>query len=108
MKTLPKEITIGSGANQFTYRELIRKGMHAIYEQWQFGKLVAYEVFRIMSHDGFQVKNATTGQVANIDPAESMPSGSAWGIHGFTYSAQSHKDPKSEAIKRLVRMVNKV
>lgn len=102
MKLLPKTITIGSGANQFTYKELIRKGMHAVYEQWQHGRIVAYEAIRIMSHNGYEVNGV------NIPAAESMPSASAWGIHGFTYSFNSHTDPKTEAIKRLARMVSRV
>lgn len=101
MKTLPKTLTIGSGRPQFTYRQLLRKGMFAVYEQWQLGKLIAYEVIRIMSHNGYEV-NGTY-----IEPAESMPSASAWGIHGFTYSFNSHTDPKTEAIKRLAMMVTR-
>ncbi len=94
MKTLPTQLTIGSGTLRFTYRQLIRKGMHAVYEQWQNGKLVAYETIRIMSHNGYEVNETY------IAPAESMPSASAWGVHGFTFG----RDNKVGAIRKMALM----
>lgn len=94
MKLLATTLTIGSGTSRFEYRALIRKGMHAVYEQWQFERLVAYETFRIMSHNGYTVKETY------IAPAESMPSAGAWGIHGFTFGAND----KVGAIRRLALM----
>lgn len=97
MKLLATTITIGSGASRFTFKQLIRKGMHAVYEQWQFGRLVAYETIRIMSHNGYTVNDTY------IAPAESMPSASAWGTHGFTFGAND----KVGAIRRLAMMCAK-
>lgn len=97
MKTLEATLTIGSGALRFTYRKLIRKGMHAVYEQWQSGRLVAYEAIRIQSHNGIQYPNVF------VPAAESMPSASAWGVHGFTFG----RDNKVGAIRKMALMCAK-
>lgn len=96
MKLLPSIIRLGSGSTRFEYRQLIRKGSYAIYEQHQFGRLVAYEVIRIMSHNGYRIGDT------EIPAAESMPSSSAWGQHGFTFGP----DAKAEAVAKMVRMMN--
>lgn len=95
MKLLSPTLTIGSGASRFTFRCLIRKGMHAVYEQWQFGRIVAYETFRVMSHEDYYIGETL------IPAAESVPSSSVWGIHGFTLPT------KEAAIKKMVSMMMK-
>lgn len=95
MKLLAPTLTIGSGPSKFTFRCLIRKGMHAVYEQWQFGRLVAYETFKIMSHEDYYIGTQL------IAAAESVPSASAWGIHGFTFH------DKAKAVRKMVEMMGR-
>lgn len=95
MKPLAPVLHIGSGTSRFEYRAILRKGMHAVYAQWQYGCIVAYEAFRIMSHNGYELAGTW------IEPAESMPSASAWGIHGFTLPT------KEAAIRKMALMVAK-
>lgn len=110
MKLLSPILHIGGGNLRFEYRAILRKGMHAVYAQWQQRKdgdeykdekLVAYEAFRIQSHNGYELAGTW------IEPAESMPSASAWGIHGFTYSVNSHAKPLEAAMRRMVLMLQK-
>ena len=65
--------------NGFNYRQIVRQGDWAIYEQskptisrsW-------FEVVNIGRHDGYEVR----GQ--RIEPAETYPPSESWGKRGFT------------------------
>ncbi len=100
MKPLPQQLTIGSGTTQFTMRQLIRKGMHAVYEQWQRGRIVAYEVIRIKSHNGYFFYKGQLNETY-IEPAESMPVPEDWGTHVFTFGAND----KAKAVRKMVEMM---
>ena len=67
--------------NGFRYRQIVRKGDAAIYEQRWTGcaePSVCYEVIRIRRRDGFQISKKF------IDPYEVYPNSDAWGVDGFT------------------------
>jgi len=63
----------------FTYKQILREGNKAIFEQTREGTtLHNYEVVRIGKHNGY-----TMGGVY-IEPAETYPGSSLWGIMGWT------------------------
>jgi len=63
----------------FTYTQLKREGKKAIFEQTRPGSNIHnYEVVKIGKHNGY-----TMGGVA-IEPAETYPGSSLWGITGWT------------------------
>jgi len=63
----------------FTYTQLKREGKKAIFEQTRTGSTIHnYEVVKIGRHNGYIM-----GGVA-IEPAETYPGSSLWGITGWT------------------------
>lgn len=63
----------------FTYNQLKREGNRAIFQQTRNGStLNNYEVVRIGKHNGY-----TMGGVF-IEPSETYPGSSLWGIMGWT------------------------
>jgi len=66
----------------FRYERVERSGDWAIYRQVEKteGKTMAFEVVRIGRHNGFSIAGLT------FPPAETYPSSSMWGSHGWTYS----------------------
>lgn len=63
----------------FTYTLLKREGNKAIYQQTRHGSdMNNYEVVKIGKHNGY-----TMGGVF-IEPAETYPGSSLWGITGWT------------------------
>jgi hypothetical protein len=63
----------------FTYKLLKREENKAIYEQCRDGKLMAYEVIIIRRHNGYTLAESY------IEPAETYPSDSEWGVFGWTF-----------------------
>lgn len=78
MNTLATTLHIGSGASRFTLRQTFRKSRYAIYEQSQYGRVVAFEAVKINAHNGYELQGKW------IEAAESLPSSEQWGIYGFT------------------------
>jgi hypothetical protein len=67
----------------FTFRQIVREGDAAIYEQTWNGcgnPTVCYEVIRIRRRDGFQIADRF------VEPAEVYPSSEVWGAGGFTFT----------------------
>jgi len=63
----------------FTYTQVKREGMKAIFEQTRAGSDVHnYEVVKLGRHNGYVMGGAT------IEPAETYPGSSLWGIMGWT------------------------
>jgi hypothetical protein len=65
----------------FDYRQIVREGSAAIYEQiWNScaNAAVCYEVVRIRQREGFQIGDRF------VEPAELYPNSEAWGAHGWT------------------------
>lgn len=67
----------------FLYRERMRDGNWAIYEQLRKGdeKRLGFEVVRIGRHNGFSIAGKT------FPPAETYPTSSMWGYSGWTCSS---------------------
>jgi hypothetical protein len=69
--------------NGFDYRQIVREGDAAIYEQTWDGcssPSVAYEVVRIRRREATEIAGNF------IEPHEVYPSSNAWGVDGFTYT----------------------
>lgn len=63
----------------FNYRQLRREGMKAIYEQTRPGSCIHnYEVVKLGRHNGYVMGGVS------IEPAETYPGSSLWGITGWT------------------------
>src|SRR6516225_71961 len=76
---LPTRFTRGD----FTYRQIAREGMWAIYEQIWNGSSNAkpcYEVIRIRRSSARQIAGVT------LAPAEMYPPPESWGKYGFTFT----------------------
>lgn len=61
----------------YTYRQIKREGNKAIFEQTK-GDFTAYEVVKIGKHNGYTMGGAY------IEPSETYPGSSLWGILGWT------------------------
>ena len=63
----------------FTYKQVRRDGMKAIFEQTREGTdLKNYEVVKLGRHNGYNMGGVF------IEPAETYPGSSLWGIMGWT------------------------
>ena len=68
---------------EFTYRQIAREGMWAIYEQIWNGNSNAkpcYELIRIRRSSARQIAGVT------LAPAEMYPPSESWGKYGFTFT----------------------
>jgi hypothetical protein len=77
-----KELSPNLKRQGFLYKKLVRSGKWAIYAQYAKNpeRLVAYEVVKIGRHNGFSIAGMF------FPPAETYPTSSMWGSHGWTYS----------------------
>jgi hypothetical protein len=74
-KTIPAQFK----KKGFTYTQLKREGKKAIFEQTRPGSSIHnYEVVKIGRHNGYVMGGMT------IEPAETYPGSSLWGITGWT------------------------
>ena len=63
----------------FTYKQVKREGHKAIFHQTRPGSSISnYEVVKIGRHDGYVMGGVT------IEPAETYPGSSLWGITAWT------------------------
>jgi hypothetical protein len=85
MKTIPKTFS----KKGFTYKQIKRDGMKAIFEQTKKGhEGVSFEVVKITKHNGYELG----GQ--KIPPGEAYPGSSQWGNSGWTF--QNLKDAEAK------------
>jgi hypothetical protein len=78
-KPLLKEFRRGG----FAYKQVVRQGNAAIYEQRWTGcaePSVCYEVIGVRYRDGFHIGGRF------VEPAEVYPNSEAWGVDGFTFT----------------------
>jgi hypothetical protein len=71
----------------FNYRQIVRKGDGAIYEQTWDGcpdPSVSYEVVRIRCREGFRIGGRF------VEPAEVYPVSKLWGVDGFTFTNRNN------------------
>ena len=74
-KTIPAQFK----KKGFTYTQLKREGKRAIFQQTREGSsLNNYEVVKIGKHNGYLMGGVM------IEPAETYPGSSLWGITGWT------------------------
>ena len=65
----------------FNYKQVRREGMKAIYLQTRDDSQMSnYEVVRLGRHNGYNMGGS------HIEPAETYPGSSLWGIMGWTCS----------------------
>ena len=77
MKKIESEFTRGG----FYHRQIKRVGNVAIFERQALNSREPhYEVVKISSHNGYNLGGAY------IDPAETYPGASLWGLQGWTHS----------------------
>jgi len=79
----------------FNYRQIVREGYVAVYEQTWNGCLkprICYEVIRIRRRDGFQIGDKF------VEPHEVYPNSEAWGTDGFTFTDE---DPPFAKLREL-------
>lgn len=78
----------------FTYRQLRREGRRAIFEQTKPGSsLTNYEVVKIGKHNGYIMGGVT------IEPAETYPGSSLWGITAWTCCSLEDATKRYEALQ---------
>jgi hypothetical protein len=81
--------------NGFAYKQVVREGDAAIYEQTWSGcpnPSISYEVIRIRRRDGFQIGGRF------VEPAEVYPRSESWGVDGFTLTDKEAAFHKLRAI----------
>ena len=77
----------------FTYKQVKREGMKAIYEQTREGtELRNYEVVKLGRHNGYVMGGAT------IEPSETYPGSSLWGIMGWTCQSLEDANKRYNAL----------
>lgn len=77
MKILEKSFK----SSGFQFNQIVRLKDKAIYERKALvGKAKSFEVIVIKSHNGYEIGGTY------IEPAETYPSSSQWGIYGWTYT----------------------
>ena len=93
MKTLALNFT----KKGFDYKQLVREGKFAIYEQFKSGTTArtSYEVIEIGSHNGYTIAGVT------IAPAETYAGSESWGVKGFTYLTEADAQKK---FKKLIKI----
>ena len=66
----------------FHYKQVKRDGMKAIYEQTREGsELKNFEVVKLGRHNGYKMGGVF------IEPSETYPGSSLWGITGWTHTS---------------------
>jgi hypothetical protein len=89
-KPLPTRFRRG----EFDFRQIVRDGQVAIYEQSWGGcadPSVCFELIRIRRREGFQIGARFVG------PAEVYPNSEAWGVDGFTLTKKDAAFRKRDA-----------
>jgi len=77
----------------FQYRQIKREGDRAIFEQkWLKGETVRYEVVKIGRHNGYSMGGSY------IEPSETYPGSSLWGISGWTCTTLDDANKRYDAL----------
>jgi len=88
MRKLPKTFK----QKGFNLSQIKREGNKAIYKKTR-GKVISYEVIVVSSHNGYELG----GQ--KIDPAETYPSTSQWGLKGWTCTTVECAEKRYSTLK---------
>lgn len=84
--------------NQFHFKQIRREGDLAIYEQWKHGRIIAWEVIRVQSHNGRQFGEKW------YDPAEFYPCANSWGTLGWTCTSLEDANKRFESIQEQAKL----
>jgi hypothetical protein len=74
--------------NGFDFKMIKRTKKKAIFEQSIKNKVYAYETILVSRHNGFSLGDAY------IEPSETYPSTSEWGVKGFTFKTIEEAEEK--------------
>ena len=94
MLTLPLEYR----KNGFDYKMFFRDNEVAIYEQWDEGKIIAFEVCEIV----YMPKGEVFGKV--VDEREKIPSTEQWGTKAFTVKTLEQAMIKKDEMKHQIML----
>jgi len=88
-KTIPASFT----KKGFNYQLVKREGDVAIYSQtWKEGTNTRYETVKIGRHNGYSMGGSY------IEPSETYPGSSLWGISGWTYCSLEEAENKFQKL----------
>jgi hypothetical protein len=91
MKIIEKEFTY----KNFNYKQLLRDGKIAIYQQTlKGGQKFNYEVVIIEEHNGYEIAGN------KFPPSEMYPSSNQWGVKGFTFTDYDDALVKFKKLKK--------
>jgi len=76
----------------FDYKLIKREGDKAIYSQTKGPKIKCYEVIKIRRHDGYTIADVY------MEPSETYPSDSEWGVFGWTFNDLELAEKKFKSI----------
>lgn len=76
----------------YDFKMIKRTKNKAIFVQTNRSKIYSYEVVIISKHDGFYLGENY------IEPSETYPSNSEWGIKGFTYKTLEEAEDKYKTL----------
>ena len=79
----------------FTFKQFRRTGDAAIYEKISKIGAKHYEVIAIGRHNGYELGGVP------IEPAETYPSDSMWGLKGYTYKELSDAEKRFNSLIQL-------
>lgn len=90
-----KQLRTSFTSRGFNHEQVVRAGNLAIYKRWAKNLTAArahFEVIKISKHNGYKLGSSY------IEPAETYPSASVWGIAGWTHT---ELDTAKERFKEL-------
>lgn len=88
-----KTIPVSFNKKGFEYNLVKREGDVAIYSQrWLKGETVRYETVKIGRHNGYSMGGSY------IEPSETYPGSSLWGICGWTYCTVEEAENKFQKL----------
>jgi len=88
-----KTVPVQFNKKGFSYRQVKREGHMAIYHQTRSGsELSLYEVVKIGRHNGYTMGGAY------IEPSETYPGSSLWGICGWTFQTLEAAENKYDKL----------
>jgi hypothetical protein len=97
-----KPLRINFVKKGFEFSLVKREGDLAIYKkQKPEQKTFSFEVICIKRHNGYTIAGTV------MEPAETYPGDSQWGIYGFTYTDLAEAEEKFNELKSNVHIGNK-
>jgi hypothetical protein len=76
----------------FDFKMIKRTKKKAIFSQSKGNKVFAYETILVSRHNGFSLADVY------IEPSETYPSTSEWGVKGFTFKTLEEAEEKYKTL----------